>query len=134
MAPTSILNANGVEIGIIGNIADESAYISLTDIAKYKNSEDAAGVISNWLRNRNTLDYLGLWEQLHNPNFKLLEFEGFKIHQAIMLLPFHLKNGLNQRRQLVSYLNLVDMVEHTHIPILHLNLHHGFLPNSNYIL
>lgn len=78
MAPTSILNANGVEIGIIGNIADESAYISLTDIAKYKNSEDAAGVISNWLRNRNTLDYLGLWEQLHNPNFKLLEFEGFR--------------------------------------------------------
>ena len=78
MAPTSILNANGVEIGVIGNIADESAYISLTDIAKYKNSEDAAGVISNWLRNRNTLDYLGLWEQLHNPNFKLLEFEGFR--------------------------------------------------------
>lgn len=36
MAPTSILNANGVEIGVIGNIADESAYISLTDIAKYK--------------------------------------------------------------------------------------------------
>lgn len=78
MTPTSILNANGVEIGVIGNIADESAYISLTDIAKYKNSEDAAGVISNWLRNRNTLDYLGLWEQLHNPNFKLLEFEGFR--------------------------------------------------------
>lgn len=50
----------------------------MTDIAKYKNSEDAAGVISNWLRNRNTLDYLGLWEQLHNPNFKLLEFEGFR--------------------------------------------------------
>ena len=81
MAPTSILNANGVEIGVIGNIADESAYISLTDIAKYKNSEDAAGVISNWLRNRNTLDYLGLWEQLHNPNFKLLEFEGFRKKQ-----------------------------------------------------
>ena len=47
MTPTSKINANGVEIGIIGNITDESAYISLTDIARYKNSEDAAGVISN---------------------------------------------------------------------------------------
>lgn len=78
MSPTSTINANGVEIGVIGNIADESAYISLTDIARYKNPDDAAGVISNWLRNRNTLDYLGLWEQIHNPNFKLLEFEGFR--------------------------------------------------------
>ena len=60
MTPTSKINANGVEIGIIGNITDESAYISLTDIARYKNSEDAAGVISNWLRNRYTLEYLGL--------------------------------------------------------------------------
>lgn len=60
MTPTSKINANGVEIGIIGNITDESAYISLTDIARYKNSEDAEGVISNWLRNRNTLEYLGL--------------------------------------------------------------------------
>lgn len=51
-----------------------------------------------------------------------------------MLLPFHLKNELNQRRQLVSYLNLIDMAEPTHIPILHLNLFYGFLPNSNCIL
>ena len=78
MTPPSKINANGVEIGVIGNIADESAYISSTDIAKYKNSGNAAGMISNQLRNRNTLDYLGLWEQLHNPNFKLLEFEGVR--------------------------------------------------------
>ena len=121
MAPTSILNANGVEIGVIGNIADESAYISLTDIAKYKNSEDAAGVISNW---NNCIIQI-----LNSSNSR-----GLEIHQAIMLLPFHLKNGLNQRRQLVSYLNLVDMVEPTPTLILHLNLRHGFLPNSNCIL
>lgn len=78
MAKTTI-NANGIEIGVIGNIADESAYISLTDIAKYKNSDDAAGVIANWMRNRNTLEYLGLWEKIHNPNFKPLEFEEFRI-------------------------------------------------------
>ena len=52
-------------------------YISLTDIAKAKNPIDANGVISNWLRNRNTIEYLGIWECLYNPNFKPLEFEGF---------------------------------------------------------
>ena len=57
---------------------DEIDYISLTDIAKVKNPDDANGVIANWMRNRNTIEYLGIWEYLYNPNFKPLEFEGFK--------------------------------------------------------
>ena len=52
-------------------------YISLTDIAKFKTT-DSNVVIGNWMRNRNTIEYLGIWESLYNPNFKLLEFEGFK--------------------------------------------------------
>jgi hypothetical protein len=52
-------------------------YISLTDIARVKNA-DANGVIANWMRNRNTIEYLGIWEYLYNPDFKPLEFEGFK--------------------------------------------------------
>ncbi len=56
---------------------NENDYISLTDIARYK-SDDPTAVIGNWLRNRNTIEYLGVWESLYNPNFKLLEFEGFK--------------------------------------------------------
>ncbi len=55
----------------------ENDYISLTDIAKYKSDEPNAA-IGNWMRNRNTLEYLGIWESLYNPNFKHLEFEGFK--------------------------------------------------------
>ena len=55
----------------------EKDYISLTDIAKAKNPIDANGVIANWLRNRNTIEFLGIWEYLYNPNFKPLEFEGF---------------------------------------------------------
>ena len=47
-----------------------------TDMAK-KNVIDPNGVIGNWMRNRNTIEYLGLWETLHNPNFNPLEFEGF---------------------------------------------------------
>ena len=53
-------------------------YISLTDIAKFKNSDEANEIIRNWLRNRNTIEFLGLWEKLNNVDFKPLEFEGFK--------------------------------------------------------
>ncbi|MGE0092390.1 MAG: KilA-N domain-containing protein [Bacteroidales bacterium] len=56
---------------------DEADYISITDIAKYK-TDDASAVIANWMRNRNTIEFLGIWETLYNPDFKPLEFEGFK--------------------------------------------------------
>ena len=72
------INANGTEISLITNSSSNEDYISLTDIAKYRNPDDAAGVISNWLRNRNTIEYLGLWEQMNNPSFNPLEFEEFK--------------------------------------------------------
>ena len=52
-------------------------YVCLTDMAKLK-SEDAQQTISNWMRNRMTLEYLGLWEELYNPDFKPLGFEGFR--------------------------------------------------------
>jgi hypothetical protein len=53
-------------------------YICITDIAKQKNDIDPNGVVANWMRNRNTIEYLGLWETLHNANFNPLEFEGFR--------------------------------------------------------
>ena len=56
---------------------DEEDFISLTDLAKYK-SDEPNSVIANWIRNRNSIEYLGLWETLHNTDFKPLEFEGFR--------------------------------------------------------
>ncbi len=56
---------------------DENDYISITDIAKYKTSETDA-VIGNCMRNRNTIEFLGIWETLNNPNFNPIEFEGFR--------------------------------------------------------
>lgn len=50
-------------------------YISLTDIAKYKNSEAPADVVKNWIRSKNTIEFLGIWEKINNPNFKLVEFD-----------------------------------------------------------
>jgi hypothetical protein len=71
------ISALGTEITVIThNKADD--YISLTDLARYKNPLEPNVVVANWLRNQNTIEYLGLWEGLHNPNFKPLEFEGFK--------------------------------------------------------
>ena len=57
-------------------------FISLTDIAKYRNKENPTEVISLWLRIFSTIEYLGLWETLHNPNFKPHIYEGFKIQSA----------------------------------------------------
>ena len=61
---------------------NEDDYISLTDIAKFK-SDNPTAVIANWMRNRNTIEYLGIWETLYNPNFKPLEFEGFKTEAGL---------------------------------------------------
>jgi hypothetical protein len=61
---------------------NEDDYISLTDIAKFK-SDDPTAVIANWMRNRNTIEYLGIWETLYNPSFKPLEFEGFKTEAGL---------------------------------------------------
>ena len=71
------INAQGIEISIVSDGTNDD-YISLTDIAKYKNPEFPADVIKNWLRIRSTIEFLGLWEQLNNPNFKLVEFDQFK--------------------------------------------------------
>jgi hypothetical protein len=53
-------------------------YICITDIARYKNVDATDDLIRNWLRNRNTIEFLGIWEHLNNPDFKPVEFDGFK--------------------------------------------------------
>ena len=70
------IEVQGTAITVLNQASDE--YISLTDIAKHKEPDRSDHVIQNWMRNRNTIDFLGIWEQLHNVDFKPLEFEGFK--------------------------------------------------------
>ncbi|MBI2334318.1 KilA-N domain-containing protein [Candidatus Daviesbacteria bacterium] len=53
-------------------------YISLTDIARYKDKERTDYIIQNWMRNRDTIEFLGIWEQINNPNFKPIEFDGLR--------------------------------------------------------
>ncbi|MFA6950830.1 MAG: KilA-N domain-containing protein [Lentimicrobiaceae bacterium] len=69
------INVKDTDVSILK--INDADYISITDIAKYK-TDDTSAVIANWMRNRNTIEFLGIWETLYNPNFKPLEFEGFK--------------------------------------------------------
>ena len=71
------IHAKGIDIGIYTQDF-ENEYISLTDIAKYRNEDDPRFVIQNWMRNRNTIEFLGVWEQLHNPDFNRVQFEAVK--------------------------------------------------------
>ena len=74
----------------------DNDYISL--IAKYKNKESPDDVIKNWLRNKNTLDFLGIWERMNNPDFKPVEFDGFKEqagYNSFVLSPQKWIKGIN---------------------------------------
>ncbi|MEP7268051.1 MAG: KilA-N domain-containing protein [Saprospiraceae bacterium] len=76
MSKNKTINVKGTEITIFQN--ENSDYISLTDIARYKDADNTDTIIQNWLRNRNSIELLGFWEMLYNSNFKPLEFEGFR--------------------------------------------------------
>jgi hypothetical protein len=76
MAINKKINVQGLEVVLYQN--NEEDYLSLTDIARYKDAFNTDTIIQNWLRNRNTVELLGFWEMMYNPNFKPLEFEGFR--------------------------------------------------------
>jgi hypothetical protein len=76
MTKTKAINVKGIQVVIINSKDDD--YISITDIARHKDSAHTDTIIQNWMRNRNTIELLGFWETIFNPNFKPLEFEGFR--------------------------------------------------------
>ena len=71
------IHAKGIDISIY-TTNFENEFISLTDIAKYRNEDAPRFVIQNWMRNRNTIELLGVWEELHNPNFNRVQFEAVR--------------------------------------------------------
>jgi hypothetical protein len=76
MSKNRKIEVRGLQVGFMQS--DQKDYICITDIAKYKNLAAPADIIKNWLRSKNTIELLGLWEKLHNPDFKLVEFDQFK--------------------------------------------------------
>ena len=79
MAKNTTINVKGTEI-ILFSRGNED-YVSITDIARFKNAIEPKDVVKNWMRNRNTIEFLGLWEKIHNPDFKGVEFDSF-MYQA----------------------------------------------------
>lgn len=77
-------NMSKMEVkGLSVNVLDQKDFISITDIAKYKDSDRTDYIIQNWMRNRNTVEFLGIWERLNNPGFNAIEFEGFRKQAGI---------------------------------------------------
>lgn len=79
MAKHSTIEVKGTSVSLFTK--ERSEYISITDIARYKNPSEPKDVVKNWMRSRNTIEFLGLWEKLHNPSFKGVEFDSF-LYQA----------------------------------------------------
>ena len=77
----SVIEVRGAAITILTQKEDD--FISLTDIARFKDSERTDYIIQNWLRNRNTIEFLNVWEQLNNPGFNPIEFDGIR-KQAVL--------------------------------------------------
>jgi hypothetical protein len=68
--------AMNVQVSVLKN--DQNDYISLTDIARYKDLERTDYIIQNWMRSRSAIEFLGIWEKINNPNFNPIDFDGFK--------------------------------------------------------
>ena len=76
MAKKNKIHVKGFEVVIFMNESND--FISLTDIACYRDNDHTDDIIKNWMRNRNTIELLGFWEVLNNPDFKPVEFDGFR--------------------------------------------------------
>ena len=101
---SDILHVKGIDVGIYTEDY-RNEYISLTDIARYRNSDDPRFAIQNWMRNRNTIEFLGLWESLHNPSFNRVQFDTFKTEA-----------GLNREISKLNYRVHTDAIQQNLLP------------------
>ena len=88
------IHAKGLEIGIYTEDF-KNEYVSLTDIAKYRSIQPSI-TVHNWLRGRDIVEFLGLWEALHNPNFNLIEFDKFKTDAGTNAFVFSIKTWTDE--------------------------------------
>jgi hypothetical protein len=92
------INIKGTEIIIFRQRDDD--YISLTDIARYKDPERSDYILQNWMRNRGTIEFLGLWEKINNPNFNSIEFDGIKSEAGLNSFSLTPKRWVNTTKSI----------------------------------
>ena len=97
MASKLNIDADGVQVEVRYGGADGD-FISLTDIAKYRTAENPGSVIQNWMRTRNTVRFLGLWEHFHNPEFNYIEFEAIEREAGLNSFVLTPKRWVEQTR------------------------------------
>ena len=78
---STTIEVRGTAVTIVPG--DDGDFISLTDIARFRNPAGTDDLIRNWLRNRNTVEFLGIWERLHNPEFNPVEFDGIRMQAGL---------------------------------------------------
>lgn len=127
-----IIHADGIDISVYSEDL-KNDYISLTDIARKRESEYPGYVIQNWLRNKGTISFVGLWESIHNPDFNYIEFEAIKNEAGLNSFVLTPKRWVKTTNAIGIVTRVEDMRQHMHIKILHLNLRRGFLLNLNCI-
>ncbi|MCD4840744.1 MAG: KilA-N domain-containing protein [Methanosarcinales archaeon] len=76
------IEVKGADIPVLSQKEDD--YICITNIARYKNAECTDDLVRNWLRNRNTIEFPGIWEQFNNTDFKPVEFDGIRMQAGLM--------------------------------------------------
>ena len=95
MTKTSIMNVQGIEIAL--TTINEEDFICITDIVKAKGGNArAADIIKNWIRNRSTIEFLGTWETLYNPNFKVVEFDHFRKEAGLPTFTMSVSNWIEK--------------------------------------
>lgn len=123
------INVNGTEINVVSrNNAD---YICITDMLKAKDGEF---FVTDWLRNRNTLEYIGTWENVYNPNFNLDGFEEIIKKAGLNSFKISVKEFVEKQTLFPSRQDPADMAAHMRTRTLLLNLLCGSVPNSKYML
>ena len=121
------------DIPITISSANEVDYICITDMATAKSDNSrAADVIKNWLRNRNTLEFLGTWEQIYNPSFKVVEFDHFKQEAGLHTFTLSVSDWIEKTDAIGLMVKRGAMVGHLHIKILLSSSHQQLVRFSSY--
>lgn len=112
MAKNNSITVQNIKIAIT-SINNED-YISLTDMVKAKDDDSrAADIIKNWLRNRGTLEFLGTWESIYNPDFKVVEFDHFRKEAGLPTFTMSVSNWVESTNAIVSFRNRENTEERT---------------------
>src|SRR6056297_4055048 len=97
MKKSTNINVQGLQVGFMQS--EQKDYICITDIAKHKNPDAPRDIIKNWMRSKNTIELLGLWEKLHNPDFKQVEFDLFRNEADVLNMALFGKTAKQWREE-----------------------------------